>query len=134
MSVNITVKIFCLGILDIASLRQPYALRILSCHIYHNVGRNPLFHIGQPFDRTGIDKRGYAYRLVLVVDLCVQGADLELGYHINQRTHLPVAQKRCRAFVQKRNFVIIHLCNILCKGSFLNGQQFMVFFRIHDWR
>ena len=134
MPVNIPVEILCLGISDIAALRKTHTFRVLSGHIDHDIGRNALAHIGQPFDGAGIDKGRHPHRFILIIDLRIQRTDLKLGHHIDQRAHLPVAQKRCGALVQQRDLRIVHLCDILCKGPLLNRQKLMILLRIDDGR
>ena len=130
MAVNIPPEVFGHGIAN--GLLQLDALRLLGRHIDHNVSRDTVCLIGQPFDGTGVDKGCYTDRLSPVVDLAVDAAHLKLGHVFHHSSHFPVAQKLRRGFVEKRNLVVVYGLDVLGKLTVLHGQKLLVFFCIDN--
>ena len=130
MAVNIPVQIFCLGITD--RFVQFYQRSILCGHIDHNIRRNSLRLVSQPFDRTCVDQRSHANRFFLIIDLRIQIADLKLRNHIYHTSHFPVSKNHCTVLVKQRNLTEIHRLDIFRKVAFLDGQQISILFCIYD--
>ncbi len=132
MAVKISVKIFSLGVFD--PFRELHALCILSRHVDQDIGRNPVFLVGQPLNRACIGQGSHPDRLSLVIDLGIIPGNLKLGNHIHHTSHLPVAQQRGGVPVQQGDGLVIDLLNVVCKLPLLNGEKPLVFRGIEERR
>ena len=130
MAINIPVQIFCLGITD--RFVQFYQRGILCRHIDHNIRRDSLRLVGQPFDRACVDQWSHANRFFLIIDLRIQIADLKLRNHIYHTSHFSISKNHRAVFVKQRNLTEIHRLDIFRKVAFLDGQQISILFCVYD--
>ena len=130
MTVNVSVQIFCLRISN--RLVQFYQAGILSCHIDHNICRDSLWLVCQPFNRACIHQWSDTNRFFLIINLGVQITDFKLGYHINHAAHFSVSKNCCTVFIQQWNLTEIHRLDIFWKIAFFDCKKIPIFFCIYN--
>lgn len=124
MAFQIPSEMICRGKHN--ALLQTNDRDFLCHHIDHDISRNPVFHVVEPFDQIPVLQRRYAHRAALIIDLRIIICDLELGYHIHQLAHFSIAQL-FRAFqIQHRDLVKINFLDLLCKITGLHVEHALV--------
>ena len=130
VAVDVARQGLAFGVLDGFAFLKAHHLGILRGHVHDDIGRDALLAVLEPLEQIGIAQRAHAHRMILIVDLAIQGRDLELAYQVGHRAHRAVAQQHGGIAVDDGNLIVVHLLYVVGERRVLGLQHIGVFRRI----